>query len=128
MKIINVKRSTAAYFNLIPTDLDIKTNRPEIVVPRQIAHYLCMNNKLGSLNQVGAAIGFKNHATVIHSCKTINNMMDTNYKHQGMLIAKVISELNEIIQLRGHRAFEFIQVLDLKRQKYISQKTLMVSI
>lgn len=43
---------------------------------RQICHYLARELNLGSLASVGKRFGGKDHATVIHSCKTISGYLD----------------------------------------------------
>ena len=34
---------------------------------------------------IGAAIGGRNHATVLHSCKAVANLMDTDRKFRSMM-------------------------------------------
>lgn len=55
------------------------SRKREIVKSRQIIHTLLKENfyKL-SLNQIGHRCGNKDHATVIHSCKSVNDQRDTN--------------------------------------------------
>jgi chromosomal replication initiator protein len=40
--------------------------------------YLAKQHTKMPLTAIGAAIGNRNHATVLHSCKTISNLMDTD--------------------------------------------------
>ena len=54
-----------------------------------------LKNALGSevqLTNIGAAIGDRNHATVLHSCKTISNLMDTEkvFRQQVEQIEKIL--------------------------------------
>ena len=49
----------------------------EVAIARQLAMYLAKKHTKQPLTNIGAAIGGRNHATVLHSCKTISNLMDT---------------------------------------------------
>lgn len=55
-----------------------KKRTREIAQARQVAMYLCKKHTKIPLNSIGAALGGKNHATVLHACKTIPNLMDTD--------------------------------------------------
>ncbi len=56
----------------------------EIAQARQIAMYLSKLHTKAPLTTIGAAIGGKNHATVLHACKAISNLIETDkhFKHQ----------------------------------------------
>lgn len=45
--------------------------------PRQVAMYLLVKYTRNTLKHVGQMLGGRDHTTVIHSCKAIQNMMDT---------------------------------------------------
>jgi chromosomal replication initiator protein len=38
-----------------------------------------------SLTTIGAQIGGKDHATVLHACKTVNNLLETDKKFKGQI-------------------------------------------
>ena len=74
----NIYRVVCDYFK-IPTDsAQSKTRKREIVQARQIAMYFSKSLTKTSLASIGAQIGGKNHATVVHACKTVNNLMETD--------------------------------------------------
>ncbi|MFI3248376.1 MAG: chromosomal replication initiator protein DnaA [Rikenellaceae bacterium] len=50
----------------------------ELAQARQIAMYLAKQHTKSSLSVIGSAIGGRNHSTVLHSCKAVTNMMDTD--------------------------------------------------
>ena len=50
----------------------------EIAQARQIAMFLSKKHTKAPLTAIGAAIGGKNHATVLHSCKQVTNLMETD--------------------------------------------------
>lgn len=63
----------------IPSDvLQVKTRKRDIVEARQVAMYLAKRNTKESLAQIGSNIGRKDHATVLHACKTVENLIETD--------------------------------------------------
>jgi chromosomal replication initiator protein len=50
----------------------------EIAQARQVAMYLSKKHTKAPLTAIGAAVGGKNHATVLHSCKQVSNLMETD--------------------------------------------------
>ena len=59
-------------------DLFSKSRKRKIVMCRQKAMWIAKNHTKASLNDIGAVIGAKDHATVIHACNAINNLRDTD--------------------------------------------------
>lgn len=55
-----------------------KTRKREIVMARQVAHFLLKNKTKLSLSRIGLIAGAKDHATVMHSIKTVQNAIDIN--------------------------------------------------
>ena len=49
-----------------------------IALPRQIAMYLMRNLTNLPLKEIGEEFGGRNHATVLHSCKAVSNLLDTD--------------------------------------------------
>ena len=66
------------YFGIKPESLQDRTKKREIVQARQIAMYLSRNHTVNSLSVIGSKIGGKNHATVLHACNTVSDLMDTD--------------------------------------------------
>lgn len=66
------------YFNLTADSLHIKTRKREIVQARQIAMYFSKSLTKSSLAAIGSQIGDKDHATVLHACRTVANLKDTD--------------------------------------------------
>lgn len=70
----------------IPLDRFNSTERTrEIAQARQIAMFLAKRHTKAPLTQIGSAIGGRNHATVLHSCKTVQNMLDTDKSFRAQL-------------------------------------------
>lgn len=73
-----IQKVVSDYFS-IPIDLmHSKTRKREIVQARQIAMYFSKILTKSSLATIGSQIGGKDHATVLHACKTVNNLSDTD--------------------------------------------------
>jgi chromosomal replication initiator protein len=66
-----VQKLVADAFGVKTTDLKSKRRTKAVVLPRQVAMYLCRNFAGASLPEIGAFFGGKDHSTVIHSCKVI---------------------------------------------------------
>lgn len=59
-------------------DLKLKSRIKDIVVARQLFFTILYHSKYGSLNHIAQALNInKDHATVVHSIKTIANLIDT---------------------------------------------------
>ncbi len=73
-----ISKVVCDYFNMPVDALQAKTRKREIVQARQIAMYFSKSLTKYSLASIGAQIGSKDHATVLHACKTVNNLKDTD--------------------------------------------------
>ena len=60
-----------------------KSRKREVVEQRQKAMSLAKTFTGASLATIGLMIGNKDHATVLHACKTVNNLMDTDKNYKG---------------------------------------------
>jgi chromosomal replication initiator protein len=58
--------------------LQVKTRKREIVQARQVAMFFSKSMTKASLATIGSQIGGKDHATVLHACKTVNNLIETD--------------------------------------------------
>jgi hypothetical protein len=58
--------------------IQTKTRKKEVVLARQVLHYFLKQNTTASLQEIGNQIGNKDHASVLHSIKTINNLCETS--------------------------------------------------
>lgn len=83
-------------FNVELTDIKGKCRSKDIVVPRQIAMYLMRELTEYSLPTIGKAVGGKDHTTVMHSCKRIEEKIASDKS-----FAAVISELSK--QISGNQ-------------------------
>ena len=85
-----IKSVVCEYMNLSPEVFESPKRTREIAQARQIAMYLSKQHTKAPLTSIGAAIGGKNHATVLHACKAISNLMETDkvFRHQVEEIEK----------------------------------------
>jgi chromosomal replication initiator protein len=75
LTIDKVQKVVCDYFNITRDDLLSKTRKRQIVQARQIAMYMSRTLINCSLSTIGAEIGGKDHATVLHACKTIEERL-----------------------------------------------------
>ncbi|MBR4477969.1 MAG: chromosomal replication initiator protein DnaA, partial [Spirochaetales bacterium] len=67
------------YFNITRETLLSKSRKRNIVQARQIAMYMSRNLIGGcSLSTIGMELGGKDHATVLHACNTVSDLMSTD--------------------------------------------------
>ena len=79
LSIDRVQRVVCDYFNITRDALLSKSRKRQIVQARQIAMYLSRNLISNcSLATIGAEIGGKDHATVLHACSTVSDLMSTD--------------------------------------------------
>ena len=68
-------------YNITPEVMQVKTRKRNIMECRQVIHWMLRNNvtfNTMSLEVIGKIVGDKDHATVMHSVKQINNMIQTD--------------------------------------------------
>jgi hypothetical protein len=66
------------YYNLTLEQLHTETRKREIVQARQIAQYFAKQLTKVKLEVIGEKIGNKNHSTISHASKVVNNLIDTD--------------------------------------------------
>ncbi len=76
--IANIQKITAEYFNVRLQDLLSKRRVRSLARPRQMAMTLAKELTEHSLPEIGEAFGGRDHTTVMHACKTIHKLMDTD--------------------------------------------------
>lgn len=80
-----IQKVVCNYFSMSVDLLSSKTRKREIVQARQIAMYFAKCMTKASLASIGASIGGKDHATVLHACKTVNNLLETDKRFKSDL-------------------------------------------
>ncbi len=85
-----IQKVVSNYFNMDVATLQSKTRKRHIVQARQLAMYFAKKYTKASLASIGAQIGKRDHATVLHACKTVNNLAETDKEFR-----KYVEELTE---------------------------------
>ena len=73
--IINV---VCKHFGLDTTAIHTKSRKREVVQARQVAMYLAKTHTDFSTSKIGKFIGNKDHATVLHACKTVKGQCEVD--------------------------------------------------
>ncbi len=81
----DIQKKVASYFDLKPKDLRSKRRLKQLVVPRQIAMYLARKLTTCSLIEIGEKFGGKDHSTVIHSIKKIEERNTYDQYTKGII-------------------------------------------
>ncbi len=90
-----IQKVVCDYFDLPIELLKSKTRKREVVQARQIAMFFAKKMTKSSLANIGMHCGGKDHATVLHACKTVNNLIDTDKRFRGY-----ISDLEKKISIQ----------------------------
>jgi len=73
-----IQKIVSDYFGLPLEAIHSKTRKREIVQARQLAMYFSKKLTKASLATIGLHCGNKDHATVLHACRTVNNLIETD--------------------------------------------------
>ncbi len=93
LSIGRVQASVCEYFGISADELVSRSRKRQIVQARQISMYLCRTLLPNcSLSTIGAQTGGKDHATVLHSCNIVSDMMATD-----RVFKKYISDLESAL-------------------------------
>ncbi len=90
----NIQKMVCEYFDVPFDKLQQKTRKREIVQARQITMYLAKAFTKNSLKTIGEHFGGRDHTTVIHSCQTVKDLMDTD-----SVFKENVMELQQKVQL-----------------------------
>jgi chromosomal replication initiator protein len=73
-----IQKVVCDYFNLPLEVINSKTRKRDIVQARQLAMFFAKKHTKSSLATIGMHCGNKDHATVLHACRTVNNLVETD--------------------------------------------------
>lgn len=80
-----IQKVVCDYFDLPLEILKSKTRKREVVQARQISMYFSKKMTKSSLANIGAHCGGKDHATVLHACRTVTNLSETDKQFRAYL-------------------------------------------
>ena len=66
------------YYNLELAAIQTNSRKREIVQARQVTMYLAKKYTDSSFSHIGKIVGKRDHATVLHACKTVRDQIETN--------------------------------------------------
>ena len=85
-----IQKVVSKYFDMDVATLQSKTRKRHIVQARQLAMYFSKRMTKASLASIGSQIGKRDHATVLHACKTVDNLSETDKQFR-----KYVEELRQ---------------------------------
>jgi len=79
-----IQKTVADYFKIDAEAMKSKVKKREIVIPRQVAMYLCKRFTQLTLQLIGENFGGRDHSTVIHALESVEDMMkaEPSFKNQ----------------------------------------------
>ena len=89
-----IQKMVCDFFDVPYEKLLQKTRKREIVQARQITMFLAKAFTKNSLKTIGEHFGGRDHTTVIHSCQTVKDLMDTDSSFK-----ESVMELQQKVQL-----------------------------
>ena len=80
------------YYNIELDTFNSAKRTRDVAQARQVAMYLSKQHTKAPLTVIGSSIGGRNHATVLHSCKAVADMIDTDkqFKMQIEEIERIV--------------------------------------
>ncbi len=89
-----IQKVVSEYFGLSVEEMNSKTRKRNIVQARQLAMFFSKEHTKASLTTIGLQCGNKDHATVLHACKTVKNLLETD-----KVFKNYFDELDRMIKL-----------------------------
>ena len=89
-----IQKVVSDYFEMDVATLQSKTRKRHIVQARQLAMFFAKKFTKASLASIGSQIGKRDHATVLHACKTVDNLSFTDKQFR-----KYVEDLNKKLTL-----------------------------
>ncbi len=78
ISIEDIINTVCKHFGLETAAIHTKSRKREVVQARQVAMYLAKENTELSTSKIGKFIGGKDHATVLHACKTVKGQCEVD--------------------------------------------------
>lgn len=89
-----IQKVVSDYFQMDVETLQSKTRKRHIVQARQLAMFFAKKFTKASLASIGTQIGKRDHATVLHACKTVDNLSSTDKQFR-----KYVEDLSKKLSL-----------------------------
>lgn len=85
-----IQKEVCSYYNIEMSELLSKKRNKQLVVPRQVAMFLCRKFTDASYPQIGDQFGGRDHTTVIHAAEKVEKELDSDPE-----LAATIDELSK---------------------------------
>ncbi len=92
ISIPRIQKAVADHYKLSVDNLRSRSNIGNVMVPRQLAMYLCKRLTKKSYPEIARQFGGKHHTTVIHSVEKINKLVDSD-REMDTLVKRIISSV-----------------------------------
>lgn len=89
-----IQKVTADYFDISIEKMNSRTRKREVTQARQIAMYFSKKLTSASLTIIGQECGKRDHATVLHACKTVTNLYETDKQYRSW-VDEIERQLNQ---------------------------------
>lgn len=94
----HIQKTTAGFFNIRVSDLKSSRKQKAVAMPRQAAMFLARKMTSLSTTEIGLRFGGRDHSTVIHAVKRVENLMDNDHNY-----SRTISELEKAVHASAAR-------------------------
>ncbi len=92
ISIPRIQKAVADHYKLSVDNLKSRSNMGNVMVPRQVAMYLCKRLTKKSYPEIARQFGGKHHTTVIHSVEKINKLVNSD-REMDALVKRIISSI-----------------------------------
>jgi chromosomal replication initiator protein len=94
VKIEDIQRTVARHYNVSRSDMLSSRRTANVVRPRQIAMYLAKTLTLRSLPEIGRRFGGRDHTTVLHAVRKIENLVgnDVGLAEEIEILKRLLQE------------------------------------
>ncbi len=80
-----IQKHVADHFKIKVSELKSEKRHKALVIPRQIAIYICRDLTKASYPEIGEKFGGKDHSTIIHSTKKIEKLVTGDLEFKGLV-------------------------------------------
>ncbi|MBK07279.1 MAG: chromosomal replication initiator protein DnaA [Deltaproteobacteria bacterium] len=86
LTIEGIQRCVADHYGVKISDLKSSERRKQVLIPRQVAMFLCRKLTKGSYPEIGVRFGGKDHSTVINACQKIERLAKREQEFRAELL------------------------------------------
>ena len=88
-----IVKTVSSYFNVSPFDIKGKSKNQSVVLPRQIAMYLCRKLTDFSTTEIGLEFGGKNHTTVMYNVQKVESKLRSSESDLLTVVGKLENQI-----------------------------------